>query len=236
MKELEAFFSERHLGDYLDVACGEGEFTERLLAAASGYRSAEGIDQDPESIATAESDLSAGYEGLRFQIGDAAMIDAADNAYDTASISNALHHVESPEEVVAELWRVLRPGGLLVVNEMIQNDMNPKQQIARDLHHLKARIDRLKCLRHDETYHLDSLEELLIGATGTLVLLATTETPEPDDEEQLSRRVEFLESYAELAEDHPEYAAVRKEALRLKHRLRSVGFQPQPQRIYVLSR
>jgi hypothetical protein len=52
--------------------------------------------------------------------------------------------------------------------------------------------------------------------------------------ERVEERVEFVETYTELAEALPIYPAVRKEATRLIHRLRSVGFAYPPQRVVIL--
>ncbi|MFP4431729.1 MAG: class I SAM-dependent methyltransferase [Spirochaetaceae bacterium] len=239
MGVLEDYLSSRDLGDYLDVACGEGEFAERLLEAAGGYRSALGVDVDEESLATARLLFEGHYGNVFFQQGDIHRLDMADASFDTVSISNALHHVRRPEAVLQELFRVLRPEGILVVNEMIRDDLAPDQENARDLHHLKARIDRLKGIDHRSTYTDGELRELL-GIDGSVggatVELEATEYPDGDDPKTIQGRLEFLEEYAELAEGTDEYGAIRKEALRLKHRISSRGFRPQPQKLYVLSR
>jgi SAM-dependent methyltransferase len=238
MSAFDDYFAYRDLGDYLDVACGEGEFTERLLEAAAGYRSARGIDPDEESLATARGLFEGHFGNVFFETGDAHHLKIEEGRFDTVSISNALHHVRGPQVVLKELRRVLRPRGVLVVNEMIQDGLAPDQENARDLHHLKARIDRLKGIEHRETYTADELRALLKlddPSAAPAVELETTEYPDPDDPETLSGRLEFLEAYVELAEGTEEYADLRKAALRLKHRISSVGFRPQPQRLYVLS-
>lgn len=238
MTAFDDYFASRDLGDYLDVACGEGEFTERLLEAAAGYRSALGIDPDEESLAIARSLFEGHFGNVFFEAGDAHHLEIEDGRFDTVSISNALHHVRRPEIVLKELRRVLRRGGILVVNEMIRDGLAPDEENARDLHHLKARIDRLKGIVHRETYTADELRAVLKlddPAAGTRVELEVTEYPDPDDPETVEGRLEFLEAYAELAEGTDDYAEVRKAALRLKHRIATTGFRPQPQGLYVLS-
>jgi ubiquinone/menaquinone biosynthesis C-methylase UbiE len=246
VESFRAFFSIRDLGDYLDVACGEGEFTERLLETAKGYRSALGIDTDEESLATARELFEGHFGNVFFDSEDAHSLSMPAASFDTVSISNALHHVVDPQRVLSELRRVLRPGGILVVNEMISDVLSPEQENARDLHHFKARIDRSQGLEHRETYSEDRLRELLglapvvpsaevAGSSRPAVLLDLTEHPEADDPELRERRIEFLESYAEIVEGSDLYPTIRKEALRLKYRISSGGFSPQPQKVYVLS-
>ncbi len=238
MSAFDDYIASRDLGDYLDVACGEGEFTERLLEAAAGYRSARGVDPDEESLAVARSLFEGHFGNVFFEAGDAHQLEIEDESFDTVSISNALHHVRRPEVVLDELRRLLRRGGILVVNEMIRDGLEPDEENARDLHHFKARIDRLKGIEHRETYTDDELRTVLRledPAGGITVELETIERPDPDDAETVESRLEFLEAYAELAEGTDDYAEVRKAALRLKHRISSAGFRPQPQRLYVLS-
>lgn len=238
MESFEAFFSLRELGDYLDVACGEGEFTERLLEGAKGYRSALGLDIDEEGLATARGLFEGHFGNVFFDVEDAHHLSVADDSFDTVSISNALHHVVDPHQVLHELRRVLRPGGILVVNEMISDVTTVDQENARDLHHFKARIDRSQGLEHRDTYTEGQLRELLgLETPGqSRVLLDLTEYPEADDPELRERRIEFLESYPEIIEGSDIYPSIRKEALRLKYRIASGGFSPQPQKVYVLSR
>src|SRR5881409_3090590 len=53
--------------------------------------------------------------GLAPRVGDAAALDFADASFDGAVTRFSLHHVRVPGRVVAEMARVVRPGGAVVV-------------------------------------------------------------------------------------------------------------------------
>jgi SAM-dependent methyltransferase len=85
----------------LDVATGTGHVAG--AAAARGAR-ATGIDISEEMLARARRL----YDGAEFALGDAEMLAYDDDAFDAAVAAFLLHHVPSPERVLAELARVAR--------------------------------------------------------------------------------------------------------------------------------
>jgi len=83
----------------LDVATGTGHVAG--AAAARGARGV-GVDISEEMLARARRL----YDGVEFALGDAEELAFEDNAFDAAVAAFLLHHVPSPERVVAELARV----------------------------------------------------------------------------------------------------------------------------------
>jgi len=100
--------------DVLDVGCGEGWLVRRL--ATSGAR-ATGIDPLPSALERARREDPD--EPARYIEGAAERLPFANERFDIVIFFNSLHHV--PEEhmgdALAEAARVLRPGGLLYVQE-----------------------------------------------------------------------------------------------------------------------
>lgn len=92
------------------------------LAAGTGASSAPIIRSGAKVVST---DLTEAMirEGKRrhphqlFIVGDAAKLPYADGAFDAATISFGLRNVHSPQVALAELLRVVRPGGSLVICE-----------------------------------------------------------------------------------------------------------------------
>lgn len=95
--------------DVLEVATGTG-----LIAAniAGGVNSIIATDFSPEMIAAAKKKTVPANVG--FAIEDAAALSFEDSGFDAVIISNALHIMPEPELALANIRRVLKPGGLLI--------------------------------------------------------------------------------------------------------------------------
>lgn len=102
----------------LEIGCGSGVLLERVLDA--GAKSAAGLDHGPDMLAlTMERNREAiTRERLHLKLGDAADIPWPDQAFDAAFSANMFFFVYDPEAVLAELFRVLAPGGRLVIATM----------------------------------------------------------------------------------------------------------------------
>jgi SAM-dependent methyltransferase len=97
---------------WLDVGCGTGALSETILslAAPSGLL---GIDPAPGFVMHAESQLVS--DTARFEVGDAQAIPARDGAFDVAVSGLVLNFVPRPEQALAEMARVTRPGGVVAL-------------------------------------------------------------------------------------------------------------------------
>ena len=91
----------------LDLCCGTGVL---LDALARRYPNAVGIDLSPDMLA-------ASGRAPRVVRGDGARLPFGDATFDAAVCRGALHHLPAVEQGIAELGRVVRPGGRLVVSE-----------------------------------------------------------------------------------------------------------------------
>ena len=98
--------------DVLDIACGEGYGSAMLAARA---KSVVGVDIDDATIEHARG-VYRGIVGLQFQRGDAAEIPLADSSIDLVVSFETIEHHDRHREMIAEIRRVLRPGGLLVLS------------------------------------------------------------------------------------------------------------------------
>ncbi len=99
----------------LDVGCGQGAYVGRMREL--GF-SVDGIDMSAGQVRLAARNL--GGEGI-VRVGSVLDIPAPDASFDFAYIINVLHHLNSVDEQRAaftELFRVLKPGGLLFIHEI----------------------------------------------------------------------------------------------------------------------
>jgi SAM-dependent methyltransferase len=97
----------------LEIGCGTGPVT-RLLARRPGVAEAVGVDPSPVFIARA-GELAAEQGNVSFEEGDGRALRFADGDFDVVVCHTVLCHVGEPERVLAEAFRVLRPGGTLAV-------------------------------------------------------------------------------------------------------------------------
>ncbi len=101
----------------VDVGTGAGALA---LALAPLVREVVGVDPVPELLALARERSAPSVE---FVEGDGTALPFADGSFDLAVTRHTLHHVARPERVVAELARVTRRGGrVLVVDQLAPDD------------------------------------------------------------------------------------------------------------------
>jgi ubiquinone/menaquinone biosynthesis C-methylase UbiE len=106
-----ALLDQRKPGDALDAACGTGRHSRRLVEL--GHR-VTGVDLTPEMLAVAEKSLPQ----ADFRVADLLDLPFDDAAFDLVVCGLAIAHLPDLGAAVAELSRVLRPGGQLITSAM----------------------------------------------------------------------------------------------------------------------
>lgn len=97
--------------DVLDIACGEGYGSMQLASLA---RSVVGVDIDPDTIAHACHHYR--HPNLRFNVGSCVSIPLQSASVDIVISFETLEHFEEHRQFLAEVKRVLRPEGLLIIS------------------------------------------------------------------------------------------------------------------------
>jgi SAM-dependent methyltransferase len=109
----------------LDVGCGAGALA---LALAPVVREVVGVDRSPELLDEARKRAPA---NATFVDGDVAALPFDSFSFDLTGTLRVLHHVPRPELVVAELTRVTRPGGAILVVDQL-GDVDPLVSLELD--------------------------------------------------------------------------------------------------------
>jgi ubiquinone/menaquinone biosynthesis C-methylase UbiE len=104
----------------LDVGCGTGGFSRTIAETASAVVT--GIDASARFIAFAEEQPAPARGAVRWLVGDAEMLPLEDEAFDRVLLSFVLHQLVRPEAAVAEAFRVLARGGIVLVRTIAPED------------------------------------------------------------------------------------------------------------------
>lgn len=162
---------------WIEVACGPG-LVARAIAGRVG--SVRGVDLTPAMLETARREAAtAGLDNVEFSEGDATALAFGDDSFDGAITRFSFHHIPAPGRVVAEMARVVRPGGPVVIGDLLTD---PDSDAAT----WHQEIDRLRDPSHWATLTRDRL--LAIGAAAGLELESERVAPiELDFEEWLGR-------------------------------------------------
>ena len=218
-------------GRVVDVATGTGDFVRFLLDGLREWTEIVGIDSNP-ARAAAFAEAFGDRPDVRFLEMDAHRLAFADGEFDTVSISNSLHHFTDPAPVLAEMLRVLRPGGLVIVNEMYRDGQSATQETHVLLHHWWAAVGTVRGEVHRETYRRAEIVEIVEGMrlAGLRLVDVADADEDPHDPQTLADLESAIDRYVGLAEGHPDLQARGDE---LRARLRDVGVRGATQLVAV---
>jgi demethylmenaquinone methyltransferase/2-methoxy-6-polyprenyl-1,4-benzoquinol methylase len=113
----------------LDLAGGTGDISFRFLKRAGhGHATVCDLTESMLVEGRKRAEAAALGESLDWVVGDAMKLPFADNSFDVYTISFGIRNVTRPQEALNEAYRVLKPGGRLMVLEFSQipNDLLQK--------------------------------------------------------------------------------------------------------------
>jgi ubiquinone/menaquinone biosynthesis C-methylase UbiE len=122
-------------GRLIDVACGPGVVTAALAPDAAAVVAFDAADQMLEK--TKARCAKANLRNVEFKSGDAEHLPFADSVFDGTVTRAALHHFADPQRAIAEMFRVLRPGGVAVLADVISSENAEESRLHNAIEQLR---------------------------------------------------------------------------------------------------
>ena len=113
-----------------DLGAGEGAFALLLAQRATKVIA---VDSSSKMIEVSrEQALRHGVKNVEYRLGDMEELPIEDRAVDLVFFSQSLHHALHPERAILEAWRILVPGGRIVVLDLLKHRFEEAREIYAD--------------------------------------------------------------------------------------------------------
>jgi ArsR family transcriptional regulator len=114
-----------------DLGAGEGLISQLLARRAKQVWC---IDNSPRMVEVG-ADLARrnGLENLTYKLGDIEKVPLPDHSVDLAILSQALHHAQRPQAAVNEAFRILRPGGQILILDLNEHGFEKARELYADV-------------------------------------------------------------------------------------------------------
>jgi len=222
-------------GDVLDVGTDEGDFIKVLMKTLKQYTSFTGIDILEENLKQAKKRFKE--TTVKFIQMNAEDMTFPENQFDTVCCSYTIHHLEYIDKVLVEMYRVLKPGGHFIIQEMYSDgDQTPAQEVDKLVHHLDVKVDSLLGIPHFETLTRQRLRNLVnkLGLREVDVFESSwsvkclfcddvQECTNPTRTEHVELVLKQIDDTLARVHEHSSYDEIREEAESLKERVKAEG-------------
>ena len=117
--------------DIADLGAGEGLVSQLLAHRA---RQVWCIDNSPRMVEVGtELARKNGLANLTYKLGDIESVPLPDRSVDLAILSQALHHAQHPQQAVNEAFRILRPGGQVLILDLNEHAFEKARELYADV-------------------------------------------------------------------------------------------------------
>ncbi len=122
-----------HLTPHIDIAdlgAGEGMIAQLLARRAKKVIC---IDNSPRmcEVGTRLA-VKNGFNNLQYKLGDIEQVPLKNSSVDLALLSHALHHAEHPPQALNESYRILRPGGQVIIIDLKEHNFEKAHDLYAD--------------------------------------------------------------------------------------------------------
>ncbi|MGJ8639651.1 MAG: ArsR/SmtB family transcription factor [Opitutaceae bacterium] len=114
-----------------DLGAGEGLISQLLARQAEEVVC---VDNSPKMIEFGrELAEKNGFSNLTYKLGDIEKVPLNDQSVDLVLLSQALHHAQHPERAVAEAYRILKPGGKVIIIDLLEHHFEKAHDLYADV-------------------------------------------------------------------------------------------------------
>ena len=113
-----------------DLGAGEGTFSQLLAQRAELVIAVDNSEKMVEFGSRVAKEN--GYENLEYRLGGIEEPPIEDESVDLAFFSQSLHHAEKPAEAVAAAHRILKPGGRIVILDLLKHQFEEARELYAD--------------------------------------------------------------------------------------------------------
>ena len=237
-------------GKVLDVATGTGDFIHTLMKALKNFDCFVGIDVLEKDLESARKRFRG--KPVKLKRMNAKSLKFDDNSFDTVCMAYSLHHLDRVDKVLAEMHRVLKLGGSLIIQEEFCDGRQTVAQKTNMLQHAwDAEIDSLLGTTHKATFTKHRIKEIVGNLRLEAVEIFESTHPveclfcekrsrcdDPRNREEIDRSIkgidENLKRLNEIA-DPKARIRLRKIGEELKERNRQFG-NAHPSTLFVIGR
>ncbi len=113
-----------------DLGAGEGAFA---LLLAERAKKVIAVDTSARMIEVGREQAQRhGIKNVEYRLGDMEEIPIEDSSIDLVFFSQSLHHALHPERAVAEAWRILHPGGRIILLDLVKHRFEEARELYAD--------------------------------------------------------------------------------------------------------
>lgn len=168
-----------------DLGCGTGRIADRL---APWIGRLVAVDASASMLEEARRRL-ARHDNVELRRGELEELPLADAELDVALLVLVLHHLPQPDLMLAEVRRVLKPGGRLVVLDMVPHE---RSEYRSQMGHQWLGFGEKELATWSERSGLERLDYRVLppdpAARGPMLFVATARRPESEHRSQPTRR------------------------------------------------
>ena len=221
MDKLRKELSSLKVEKILDIATRDGNFAKEMLLGLGACEKAIALDISDKMFEKGK-EKCAGLP-VEFVLGNACAMEFPDNSFDIVAVANSLHHIPDQAALFKEMYRVVKPGGLMLISEMY-NDGQPEGCLTHwILHDLDCAMNTVDGTYHHRTYSKATILNMVKMAGFAVEKTLCDLVDDPKVVAKLHERVAAVPGNVPKYEGKSEYTEIAAEAAWLADEYKAHG-------------